>query len=542
MIRFGTRGSRLARAQTEQVAQELAERSGEGWDTVVIETRGDRTLDVPLPAIGGKGVFTQELEQALRAGEIDAAVHSYKDLPVELPEDLVIGAVPARVSPVDVLLHAQGGAGDPSSDVVLDSGTVVGTSSPRRRCALLAQRTDLKTADIRGNVPTRIDKLREGKYGAIILASAGIERLNLTFDDLRCHRLSPREFTPAPGQGAIAVQCRRDDARTRELFASLHHEETARCVDAERALLARLGGGCSMPLGAMVQRDADGRFQIIASLYSEAGSGRPAARVIVERDGEDPMTLIEEIALVLGPLVGEPLQGARLLLLRPGGEAGDLGSALAVAGALVVTVALTEILPLSVDVAEFEDLAHTVAFSSVRAVERYFDLVGDVAIEPGSTTYFAGGPATARAVMSHGHSCLSPAEGAGGEALAELVAAHCSAEDGPVVFPCAAHRHPAFERAMVSFGYQVRAVPVYDSGAIEHVKLPEQEFDAVIFTSPSAARAFKEVGQQLKGHYLGLGPTTAEAMAEMGLPLAGVAKRPTASSLVSLIKELCDAN
>jgi hydroxymethylbilane synthase len=244
-IRLGTRGSALARWQTDHVAARLREvHPGLQTEIVVLTTRGDQVLDVPLPQIGGKGLFTAELEDALRSGEIDLAVHSLKDLPTEDPAGLTIGAVLQRAAPNDVLVSRNN-----YTVSTLPQGATVGSSSHRRAGQLLQARPDLRMADIRGNVDTRIKKAHDpnGPYDAIILAQAGISRLG--FHEAISEVISLDILLPAPGQGALAVQCR-DDADSLALLKPLDHLPTRAAVTAERAFLAGLGGRCSVPVAA----------------------------------------------------------------------------------------------------------------------------------------------------------------------------------------------------------------------------------------------------------------------------------------------------
>lgn len=244
-IRLGTRGSKLALWQTNHIADLLRQ----AWPGLKVEieifsTKGDQILDTPLPLIGGKGLFTAELESALREGTIDAAVHSLKDLPTESPAGLAVGAVPERVNPADVLVSR--------GSYTLESfplKATVGTSSRRRGAQILHVRGDLAIADIRGNVPTRIHKALDpdGPYDAVILAYAGLARLARL--DVVSQILPIEVMLPAPGQGALGVQCR-DEALSLEMMAPLDHPETRQTVVAERSFLSGLGGGCALPIAA----------------------------------------------------------------------------------------------------------------------------------------------------------------------------------------------------------------------------------------------------------------------------------------------------
>jgi hydroxymethylbilane synthase len=243
-LRIGTRGSPLALWQANHVADRLrpvvAPRAVE---LVHVPTEGDRDQSASLAHIGGRGVFTKEIERALLDGRVDVAVHSLKDLPTQPVEGLVLAAVPPRGPTGDVLVSANGIAFD-----ALPPGARVATGSLRRRAQLLHRRPDLRLADIRGNVETRLRKLRDDGYDALVLAQAGLERLGL---DVAAEVLDPAWMLPAVGQGALGLECRSDDADTRAILARLEDPTTRRAVEAERALLYHLGGGCQVPLGAL---------------------------------------------------------------------------------------------------------------------------------------------------------------------------------------------------------------------------------------------------------------------------------------------------
>jgi hydroxymethylbilane synthase len=280
MLRLGTRGSQLARWQTGHVLDGLLRaHPGLQAEMTVMSTKGDQVLDTPLPLIGGKGLFTAELEAALRGGEIDLAVHSLKDLPTEDPDGLVIGAVLERADPADVLVSRGGHTLE-----TLPPGAVIGTSSHRRAAQLLHQRPDLKTHDIRGNIDTRLRKALDpgGPYDAIVLACAGLLRLDR--GEVIRQRLTFTQMLPAPGQGALAVQCRAE-GETCALLRPLHHPETALAVTAERAFLAGLGGGCSLPVAAYALRDNSGAFTLRGRVCAPDGSRQ--IEVSSDFDGDD---------------------------------------------------------------------------------------------------------------------------------------------------------------------------------------------------------------------------------------------------------------
>ncbi|HJN77012.1 MAG TPA: hydroxymethylbilane synthase [Myxococcota bacterium] len=258
---LGTRGSKLALAQSRLVAGWLEQAHGIEVQLEVISTRGDRVQDRPLPEVGGKGLFTLELEQALRSGSIHLAVHSLKDLPTEDSDGLVIAAVPAREDPRDVLVGAR--------LETLHPGAIVGTGSARRAAQLVEARPDVEVRGIRGNVDTRLRKLAEGDFDAVVLAAAGLSRLGLSVEG---ESLDVSVCTPAPGQGALGIQTAAGSV-ARALVEVLDDEETRVCVEAERNFLAVLEGGCSVPAGAFAWLEDDS-IRMIAVLASATGLHR----------------------------------------------------------------------------------------------------------------------------------------------------------------------------------------------------------------------------------------------------------------------------
>ena len=250
-IIVGSRQSALALTQTNWVIEKLKS-FGLPFEFEVkkIVTKGDKILDVTLSKVGGKGLFVKEIEQALLDGEIDMAVHSMKDMPAELPEGLLIGCVPKRVDVRDVLISEEG-----KTLAELPEGSIVGTSSLRRAAQLKAQRPDLAIKPIRGNIDTRIRKLKEEDFSAIILAAAGLERMQWKGE---ITEFLPVEYSlPAVGQGALGIECRGADAEVRDLLARLHDEATGQAVEAERAFLRTIEGSCQVPVAAYAAVEND---------------------------------------------------------------------------------------------------------------------------------------------------------------------------------------------------------------------------------------------------------------------------------------------
>jgi hydroxymethylbilane synthase len=244
-LRIGSRGSQLALWQARHIAA-LLRAEGHSVEIVIIKTTGDRLQEITFAQVGAitgdKGMFTKEIEEALAAGRVDLAVHSLKDLPTELPEPFTLAATPPRVDPRDAFVSLKF-----KSLAALPIGARVGTSSQRRRAQLKALRPDILAQEFRGNVDTRLRKLAEGQVDAILLAAAGLDRLQKT-EWIR-ERLEPREFCPAAGQGALGIETRKNDAATMAAVAFLDDPATRFAVTAERAALAALGGGCQVPIG-----------------------------------------------------------------------------------------------------------------------------------------------------------------------------------------------------------------------------------------------------------------------------------------------------
>jgi hydroxymethylbilane synthase len=305
-IRIGTRGSHLARWQAEWVADRLRElHPGLGVELIEIKTQGDRDRNSPLAAIGGVGLFTKEIQRAVRDGSVDVAVHSLKDLPTRGPAELVLAAVPAREDVADALIAPEHWTID-----ALPAGARVGTGSPKRRAQLLFRRPDLEVVMLRGNVETRLNQALQGRLDAVVLAWAGLKRLGL--EGHVTQRLGPPEFLPAVGQGALGIECRRDDAAVVARLEPLDDPATHRAVRAERAALAGLEGGCTIPMAAWA-RDIDGEetkpdrpmLELDDAVFDPEGRARVAVALRGPRD--DPDDLGRRAAEALRDRGAEPL-------------------------------------------------------------------------------------------------------------------------------------------------------------------------------------------------------------------------------------------
>ncbi|MGN7468410.1 hydroxymethylbilane synthase [Brevibacillus sp. SAFN-007a] len=287
--RVGTRRSKLALTQTNWVIEKLKALAPQAeFELHEIVTKGDRILDVTLSKVGGKGLFVKEIEQSLYEKETDFAVHSLKDMPAELPEGLVIGAIPKRVDPRDVLLSPDGKTLDE-----LKEGALIGTSSLRRSAQILAYRPDVQIESLRGNIDTRIRKLEEGNFDAIILAAAGLARVHY---EGHISQFLPVEISlPAVGQGALAIECRADDEETLALLKQLDDEPTRLAVTAERSFLHKLQGGCQVPIGAYAIVGEDKQITLTGMV------GSPDGKQMFKQTatGHDPLALGVQVAEAL---------------------------------------------------------------------------------------------------------------------------------------------------------------------------------------------------------------------------------------------------
>jgi hydroxymethylbilane synthase len=264
IIKIGTRGGRLALAQTEYIIELLKARHPNlKAEAIIIKTSGDEDVESPLQQIGGVGVFARAIEKELLGETVDAAVHSAKDLPSIMTDGLAIGAVPPRENCADVWIS---GNGETLTEIAPNSR--IGTGSPRRRAQILRKRPDLRVVDIRGNVETRLRKLDEGQYDALVMAYCGLKRAGL--EDHITEILPPERFIPAPGQGALAVQIREDDEAMAELTAAIDDAPSHRCLDIERSLLRELKAGCSTAVGAWA-RFEDDKIRLTAMVLDRDG-------------------------------------------------------------------------------------------------------------------------------------------------------------------------------------------------------------------------------------------------------------------------------
>ena len=286
---IGTRGSKLALWQSEYIRGLVEEITGLPVELKIIKTTGDKILDVPLAKVGGKGLFTKEIEVELEAGTVDLAVHSMKDVPTELPEGLAICAMPPRVDPRDAIVSGAG-----YNLETLPDGARLGTSSLRRRSQVMALRPDLEIVDVRGNLDTRMRKAETGELDAVILASAGITRLG--WEDRITYYIEPEQMISAVGQGAIGIEIRENDEFMQDVCAKIADADTVCCVTAERVVMRRLEGGCQVPIGAFARIEGD---KLVMDGFVGSVDGKTAIRHRAEGNVSDPVALGEAMVAAL---------------------------------------------------------------------------------------------------------------------------------------------------------------------------------------------------------------------------------------------------
>lgn len=571
-LRFGTRGSPLAQVQTDHVLQRLAAIApAVRTTTVVIRTEGDIDKTSPLTEIGGRGVFTTALQDALWSGLIDVAVHSAKDLPSERPPALQLIAFPEREDPRDVLVSRH-----QVPLAQLPPQPTIGTSSRRRALQVRLQRPDARIVDLRGNVDTRLRKALETEIDGIVIAAAGVRRMG--WSDRITEELSLATFVPSPGQGALAIEVRTADAELASLLAPLNDVDISRAVRVERAFLRAAGGGCTSPIGAHAI-PSGGHLVLRAMLASE--DGERIAWAHEPLDADRPEEHATEIGLCLqsrvlvdAPRRGPPpaswsrlqtrsnghqserrLAGVSVLVTRARAQAGELMAALHAAGAEPLLLPTLK-LEAPADAAPLHDAIRDLAageydwivFTSANAVRRLLATPGwPGADQPAwrKTRIAAVGRSTAKAITMAGlHVDLTPSR-ANALALAEALIA--SSIDGKrVLYPKADIARATLPDTLKAAGVQVDAVDAYRTVPEPEIaravmeRLQRGEVDIVTFASPSSVRHLRAaLGDQFstlhRTSIVCVGPVTAAAAREVGLDVDLVAVDASVSGLVETI-------
>ena len=526
-------------AQATLAARALTERHpGDAFVLEAIETRGDRATSMPLTEASQEGIFVKELEQALLDGRVDIAVHSAKDLPTISTPGLVLAAFLPRADARDVLI-----AREPATLSELPAGARIGTGSPRRTAQLAAQRPDLRFVPIRGNVDSRLRKLRQGEVDALVLAGAGVARLDRLGE---VHEwLAFRVVLPAPGQGALVLQTV-TGSRAEELAREVDHWPTRRAVEAERAVLGGLGGGCLSAVGAYAEV-VDGHLSLTAAVLAEDGSAvvRAAARGPVDHAVVDDVVgrlQAEGASRLLRDRRSRPLTGVRVMVTRAASQAATFVHALEEAGAAVVACPVIRIEAIDVKLPN-PDAYDWIVFTSVNGVDRFFELLGKRALRNG-VRIAAIGPETAAALADRGDRAdVVPRRFVAEELAAALPASVVGG--ARVLIPRAAGSRDVLPQQLRAQAARVdvletyRAVPPVDLRQNLQAAL-RQGVDVVTLTSSSAVRhlvdALGGVGQLPAGIQVAcVGPVTAETARAAGLPVDIIAEEYTTRGLVEAL-------
>ncbi|RNL51226.1 hydroxymethylbilane synthase [Pedobacter jejuensis] len=503
-LTIGTRGSDLALWQANHIKNELSAIGIEA-EIKIIKTQGDKILNLRLDKLEGKGFFTKELEEELLVGTIDLAVHCLKDLPTNHPDGLVIAAIPKREEASEYLLILKDCV-DVSQKLSLKKGAMVGTSSNRRKAQLLGLRPDLEVEDLRGNVPTRIQKLRDEDYDAILIAKAGVKRLNLDVSDLHVEELETTEFVPAPAQGALAIQIRANDTELFDALQKLHHAETAEEVGVERKVLNIFEGGCHMPLGCYCKRD-NGQFEVWTS-KAETADDFPE-RLFLRADTTEG--LAEKI---VGKFSAERKKPAKVFISREIGEHSYFRRALENNNIEIEGRSLIRTFPIVTVLDQFIlKNIDWIFFSSRNCVEYFFNLKPQL---PKKTKFGVVGRGSEDALRKFGH--FADFVGASGDIteVAEDFAALVSGKN--VLFPRAQDSLQSIQKSLPADA-KIIDLPIYETVIEENI---DQSYaDVLIFTSPSNVDAYfadnlLNPGQQV----IAIGNSTGKKFDEMGVSYA----------------------
>lgn len=513
-IRIGSRGSELALWQARYVQVLLKEKTGVDSDIAIIQTKGDNLQHVSFNQIEGKGFFTKEIEEALLARQIDLAVHSLKDLPTEMTPGLEVAALSEREDPRDVLLiHPD--AYDTSKDPPLIEKGTVGTSSNRRKRQLANLRPDLTLIDVRGNVPTRLRKLKDRQFDGLIMAMAGLKRLNLDISFLRTVLFDPTRFIPNPGQGILGLQIRRDDTAVRAYVEKLNDALSHQIVAAERGLLARMQGGCQLALGAYCL-PTDRGFGYYA--FWDELNGRPSHRF--EATSDDPHRLAES-AYYAFMQAAQRLSGRTVVITRPESQAEEWRKELERFGARVLSRPAIRIVP-DVDVPALDVAVQNMSrwswilFTSANSVSIFWEELTRRGIKVASGTRVAAiGRSTEAELKTRGVQVeFVPAKSNGVDFAREAA----RRVRGQILLPCGHQAGTDVEDELRKQGLQATRINLYrtETSGMGVTQLTEP-VDFIVFASPSSFEAFVKHSTIPAGtQIISIGPKTSEHIRHSG--------------------------
>lgn len=526
MLRIGTRGSELALWQARRVKQLLLDLLCVHSEIIVIKTQGDVIQNIPLSQLEGKGFFTKEIEDALLDGTIDLAIHSLKDLPTQLPPGLKLGAIPERADSRDRLL-IRPESYDPSQPLFIRQGSVVGSSSNRRIDQILQLQPGVKTALLRGNVPTRVQKLRNGDYDAILLATAGLNRLGVNLDGLKWVDLDPQMVVSAPAQGALGIEIRDQDPETEALVSRLHDHQVAALVQEERLFLRMTEGGCHASVGAFACQHHS-RFQL--TTYWNTGSEGISLTVSSPESAG-----LAGKSFLLHQKMHKKLPGT-VWIVREKEKSARLESWLLQAGKKVHCLPVIRTETRNTDeiksqVASALKTSDWMLLTSPSAVNALRDL--GIQVEPRVRVAVIG-PETAKAAETAGihPDYLSPVGNSGG--LADAWTSFAG-EAGTVFYPSAELSSDQFSSRVRKAGWVVHQVPVYRTVPVPVPESTRFEPDYVIVYSASAvSEATGYIRKKnLTCRWISIGPVTTEALRKAGIEPAYEAAYPEPAELLA---------
>ena len=498
---IGTRGSELALWQANFVKDSLAAINISA-ELKIIKTQGDRILNLSFDKLEGKGFFTKELEEELLAGTIDLAVHSHKDLPTDNPPGLIIAAVSEREDPAELLLILKD-CTDVKQKLSVKFGGMVGTSSNRRKAQLLALRPDLEIDELRGNVPTRIGKLRDEKYDAIMLAKAGVSRLQIDLSEFHVEELTPTEFIPAPAQGVLAIQIREVDSELFEALQALNHPHVAEELAVERKVLKSFGGGCHLPLGCYCRKHEDG-YQIFTSKADE-GDEFPDRLYLQTKD----ITGVEDH--ILKYFAKDRIFPQKVFISRDISEQSYFRRALEKHNMEIEGRSLIRTVPVitKLDPYILRDI-DWVFFASKNAVEYFFNLQPAL---PKKVQFGVMGSGSEDVLRRNGHFADYVGESGDTTEVAQEFAK--LANSSTVLFPRAENAMRNIQKGL-SADTKIIDLPVYETVLVDEIEASGA--DVLVFTSPSKVDAYfadnlVDPSQKL----IAIGKSTGNKLDELGL-------------------------
>ncbi len=506
-IKIGSRGSDLALWQAHHVKDRLTQ-AGAEVSITIFKTQGDKIQHLSLDKLEGKGFFTKELEDALLNNEIDLAVHSHKDLPTLSPPGLIISAVSEREDPSELLLIRKESV-DTTQYLSFKKNAILGTSSARRKVQMLEFRDDIILKDIRGNVPTRIQKLREGQFDAILLARAGVERLKLDLSDLHVIVLNPHTFIPAPAQGVLALQIRENDSTLDQFLKQvIHQEQVFNSIGIERKILNLFEGGCHMPLGAYVEHK-NNTYKLWAA-KAEHDAELPQ-RLYLEADSYEH--LAERAVNLFNSTI---LKNNKIFISQEDKNDSLLKKQLSIESAELLYNSGIETQELKF---EYSDLNafDMVFFNSKNAVRHFFNQVN---VKDLNLQFAAFGQATATEILKY----TSEVHFIGSSSDPDVVASEFNAAykiSQRILFPCSTKSLKSISSVLKST-HQIIEVVVYDTIIKPEMNLPEA--DVYVMTSPSNVQAFSNSLKKLNNKLIvSIGPSTAQALQDINVPCHSIA-------------------